>query len=368
MAGIKKDKTMNEETLKEFAASDGQGHVPDALDKDGHKGRDADKTAGGQTDMPQFATKVEAMNAAIGLMSGLPKEHIANIFKGLTDELSLGAEKARATRRIGGTAKDADGTGQTIAQTHISPTSAAAIAKEDMDVIFGGEELSEEVREKARTIFEAAVNARLYSEVARLEEEFEVKLTEALEEKVEQLSENIDKYLSYAVEQWVSENEIAIESGLKAEVMEDFIHGLKNLFAENYVEIPDDKVDLVAELSQHVAELEEKVNTVVKENFELKDYVDSLEVDKVFAEAVETLPLTQQEKLRSLVEGIEYSDVTEFTKKLNVIKETYFPVEGKKSATTLTEATDYDSDDEEVQEVAGPMSVYVKAISQTSKK
>jgi hypothetical protein len=359
-----KDGAMKEEALNEFDASDGISHTADPVAKNSK--RKADKTDVNQP-MPEFFTKVEAINQIMGHLSGLGRQELANVFKGLTDRGSLAGNprgKALATRHTG-TFKDGL-EAQSLAQTRYSPTSVHA---EDMDIIFGGEELSEEVREKALTIFEAAVNAKLYSEIARLEEEFEVALTEALEEKITQLSENIDRYLSYAVEQWVSENELAIESGLKAEVVEDFIHGLKNLFVENYVELPDDKIDLVSELSQHVAELEEKVNHVLKENFELKDYVDSLEVDKVFSEAVESLPLTQQEKLRSLVEGIEYSDVTEFTKKLNVIKETYFPAKGKPAPTTLTEELDYDTDDStESENVSGPMSQYVQAISKTTKK
>jgi len=359
--------SMKEENLNEFASSDGISHTADPIGKDGHKGRDADKTSGGQEAMPTFATKAEAINALMAHVSGMPTQKIGDIFKGLTDD-NFNHDHSKSKRP-----KDNDSVKQTLAQTYISPTSAkgssaTSIAAEDLDIMFGGEELSEEVREKARTIFEAAVNARLYAEVARLEEEFETNLVEALSDKIEQLSENVDKYLSYAVEQWVADNEIAIETGLKAEVVEGFIHGLKDLFEQNYVDIPEDKVDVIEELSQQVIDLEGRINSVVKENVELKDYVDSLEVDRVFAEAVDTLPLTQQEKLRSLVEGIEYSDVTEFTKKLGVIKETYFPTEGGKKAVTLTEATDYENEDDSHSEVTGPMSVYMRAISQSSKK
>ena len=360
--------SMKEENLQEFAASDGISHTADPIAADGHKGRNADNSAGGETAIPQFATKAEAINALMAHVTGMPKEKIGDIFKGLTND-NFNHDHSKSKRP-----KDNDSISQSLAQTFISPTSAkgsssATIAAEDIDLMFGGEELSEEIRDKARTIFEAAVNSKLYTEVARLEEEFEANLVEALEAKIEQLSENVDKYLSYAVEQWVAENEIAIESGLKSEVVEGFIHGLKGLFEENYVDIPDDKVDLVTELSQKVIDLESHINSVVKENVELKDYVDALEVDKVFAEAVDSLPLTQQEKLRSLVEGIEYSDVDEFTKKLDIIKETYFPsAKGSSKAATLTEAVDYDSDEEVAPVTSGPMSVYMQAISQTSKK
>jgi len=364
-----KDGTMSEETLNEFDASDGISHTADPVAKDSK--RKADKTGVNQP-MPEFFTKVEAINQIMGHLSTLGKPELANIFKGLTDKGPHSGSgdsvmgKALATRNIG-TSKD-NKLAQSLKDMMYSPTSVKAIVGEDVDALFGGETLSEELREKTRTLFEAAVNAKLHVEVARLEEEFEANLVEALEEKITQLTDNVDKYLSYAVEQWFADNEIAIENGLKSEVVEDFMHGLKNLFIENYVEIPDDKIDLVTELSNHVAELEQKVNSVVKENIELVDYIDTLEVDKVFSEAVESLPLTQQEKLRSLVEGIEYSDVNEFTKKLNVIKETYFGAPAANRTVTLTEAADFDYDYTETTPVNDQMSHYVKAISQTTKK
>jgi hypothetical protein len=349
-------KRINEEQeLLEFDASDGQSKTADPVATKS-SARSADKSAG-ETAIPDFPTKVEALNAVMQELSGLPKEKIGDIFKGLVDGLSQSKNKRPRDQMAGETG-----------QISTSPTSVSGVAKEDMDIIFGGEELSEEVREKAKTIFEAAVNSRLVSEVARIQEEFDNQLVEALEEKVEQLAESVDKYLSYAVEQWAEQNEIAIESGLKADVVENFIHGLKGLFEENYVDIPDDKVDLVSELAQQVADLQEKVNFVVTENIELRDYVDTLEVEQVFAEAVDSLPLTQAEKLRNLVEGIEYADVQEFTKKLSVIKETYFPSEGKK-AVSLTEEVDTDTDYEEVAvKASGPMAHYVTAISKTTKK
>jgi flagellar motor protein MotB len=356
------------EDLHEFDSSDGQSKTADPVAKETHKGRAADNTKG-QLEIPQFVTKVEAINAVMQQMQGLSKEKIADVFKGMTDATNFDDSKAKATRRKGGSAQDApQSAGQQISQTRISPTSASGTYKEDMDVLFGGEELSEEVREKAATIFEAAVNARLVSEIARIEEQFNERIVEELEEKIEQLEENVDKYLSYAVDQWAEDNEIAIESGLKSEVVEGFIQGLKGLFEENYVDIPDDKIDLVSELSQQVAELEEKVNAVVTENFELRDYVDTLEVEQVFAEAVEALPLTQADKLRNLVEGIEYTDVEEFTKKLNIIKETYFSSDIKKPLTSINEEVDYDSEEQETVVASGTMSHYVKAISNTSKK
>ena len=361
--------------LVEFKSVDGQGEVPDPIAK--NSSRTADK----HNDQPpvQFATKVEALNAVMQLFSGLPKEHIANIFKGMTDETNVGPAKARATRRIpGSTAKD-DGPpadGETITNSGISATSDKPFkykgeANEEIDHIFGANTLTEEARERALVIFESAVNLRLATEIARLEEEFEIHLEEALEEKIEALSENIDNYLTYAVEAWAADNELAIENGLKAEVTEDFIRGMKNLFIENYIEIPDDKVDLIAELSASIKELEKKFNGLVQEKLELENYVDTLEVEKVFNETVELLPLTQREKLRTLVEGVEYADVEEFTKKLNIIKGTYFTEEGKSKKVSLTEQSEIVNNEEEenaAPSVTGPMSHYVKAISATTRK
>jgi len=354
---------MVKKVINEFKATDGQSEVPDPEGKDAHANRGADKSEG-ETAAPQFPTKVEALNAAIQAMSGMPKEKIEDIFKGMT--AGHDKSKALATRRVGGTAKD-NAEGESLEDTKRSPTSTVSVSKEDMDVIFDGSELTEEVRERTKTIFEAAVNAKVGLEVARLEEQFNNQLIETVEERIVALTENVDKYLSYAVEQWASENEVAIENALKSEIVEDFIKGLKNLFEENYVEIPEDKVDLVSELSNRIADLEDKVNSALQENVELKDLVSELEVENVFAEAVESLPLTQQEKLRSLVEGIEYADTKDFTKKLNVIKETYFPSE-KKSVSLTEEVSDEGDDTDTEVKASGPMAHYVTAISKTTRK
>lgn len=354
---------MVKKVINEFKATDGQSEVPDPEGKNAHANRGADKSEG-ETSAPQFATKVEALNAAIETMSGMPKEKIEDIFKGMT--AGHDKSKALATRRIGGTAKD-NAEGESLEDTKRSPTSTVSVAKEDMDVIFDGSELTEEVRERTKTIFEAAVNAKVVAEVTRIEEEFNTKLIETVEERVVALTENVDKYLSYAVEQWAVDNEVAIENALRSEIVEDFIKGLKGLFEENYVEIPEDKVDLVSELSARVADLEDKINSALEENVQLQDIVSSLETEKVFAESVESLPLTQREKIRSLVEGIEYEDTEDFKKKLNVIKESFLPSD--KKVVSLNEAVDNDDEGtEENKPVSGPMSHYVNTISKTTKK
>lgn len=346
--------------LDEFTSADGQSVIPDPIAKD--SSRPADRN-NGETAIPEFATRVDAINAVVQMMSGLPKEHIANIFKGMTDSLDLSPAKAKATRRIG-TAKD-DDEEETLDQTRRSPTSAAS---EELITAIGSE-LTEDVKLKTKTLFEAAVNSRVAIETVRLEEEFDTLLEEQLAEKVEALSEQIDNYISYAAEQWVAENSVAIEKSLKADIAESFLNGLKNLFAEHYVEVPDDKFDLVAELSDEISRLTDTVNSAISENIELKDRVEQVEINKIFAESVSGMALTQKEKLGVLVEGLEYENATDFATKLSTIKEAYFGTKpSTASSKMLTEATEYEDEVETVSYSNPVMKKYADAIARTSKK
>lgn len=357
-------KPKNRDDLAEFVSSDGQSVVPDPIGKD--SSRPADKSVG-EKGIPDFATKVEALNAVVGVMAGMPKEKIGDIFKGLTDGLS--DDKARATRRIGGTAQD-NTDAETLQSTMRSPTSAP-ISAEEVKQIFG-DDITEEFTERAATIFEAAVNSRLSLEVARLEEAFEDHLVEALQEKVEQLSSHIDQYLTYAVNEWVSENKLAIDNGLRASISEDFMAGLHNLFMESHIDIPEDKADVVAEMAEAIADLENKLNETHRQRIAVEEELDQMRANQIFHEAVAKLPLTQQEKLRGLVEGITYSNSEEFSRKLGIIVETYFageaPKSSKSSIASLTEAVNHDEPAEGPEvTVTGPMSQYVAALARTSK-
>ena len=197
--------------------------------------------------------------------------------------------------------------------------------KEDIDAMLQGEDLSEEFVSKATTIFEAAVMSR----VEEIAEEVESQLHEQFEQAVEELKEDfaakIDDYLNYMVEEWMKENELAIESGLRAEIVEDFIGGLKNLFAEHYIDIPEEKVDVVQEMADKVEELEAKLNEEISRSIEFKKEINEHKRIQALQTVCEGLTQTQVEKLKSLAESVEFTSEEEFADKLSTLKEAYTP-------------------------------------------
>ena len=197
--------------------------------------------------------------------------------------------------------------------------------KEDVSALISGEDLSEEFKVKAATIFEAAVKSKIRSEVVRMEEEYSVQLTEATETIKEELSEKVDSYLGYVVEEWMKENEIAVERGLKGEIAEDFISGLKQLFEDHYIDVPDEKYDILEAQSEKISELEEKLNASIEENVERRKVVESLTRDAVMHEISEELTVTEMEKFKSLTEELEFVSEDSFRQKLDTLKESYFP-------------------------------------------
>lgn len=255
------------------------------------------------------------------------------------------------------------------------PSAASSSMKEDMDALFNGEELSEEFKDKATTIFEAAVSARVEALVAEQTAQLQEAQEKAIEDRVlsitEELATNLDDYLGYVVEQWMEDNKVAIEKSLRTEVTEGFIAGLKNLFAENYFDVPEDKIDVAEELVAKVQELEAKLNESIEQNIELKAVVLESQKDKLFADISEGLAATQVEKLRALAEGIEYSDAETYGKKLQIVKESYF-AESKKAAvpaaSVLTEEVVSVDEEGTVKAVDPSVAKYVSAISRTLKK
>jgi hypothetical protein len=199
--------------------------------------------------------------------------------------------------------------------------------KEDMDALLSGENLSEEFVAKAATIFEAAVVARAEEVIAEAEAHLQEQFESAVEEIKEDLASKVDDYLNYMVEEWMKENEIAIEKGLRAEIVEDFIGGLRNLFVEHYIDIPADKVDVVEELTSKVEELEASLNEEINRSVELtKSLNEQRKIEAIYT-ACEGLSQTQVEKLKSLAENVEFTTEEEFVGKVDVLKESYFKSE-----------------------------------------
>ena len=204
----------------------------------------------------------------------------------------------------------------------------AISVKEDVEALVEGEDLTEEFKEKAATVFEAAVKSRIRSEIERMEEGYVDSLAEATHVIKEELSEKVDDYLGYVVEQWMQENELAIERGLKGEIAEDFIAGLKQLFEDHYIDVPDEKYDVLEAQAEKITELEEKLNETIEENVEKKKVVESLSRERAIAEACYDLAETETEKFTSLVEDVEFTDEESFAEKLSTLKESYFPKTG----------------------------------------
>jgi hypothetical protein len=241
--------------------------------------------------------------------------------------------------------------------------------REDVDALFNGESLSEDFRVKATLIFETAVTSRVEKILEDISAENETILAEAYEEIKTELTEQVDEYLNYVVEQWVEKNEVAIESGLRAELTEDFINGLKNLFAEHYIEIPDEKIDVASELANKVVDLEtvsaEKDALVAS----LTEQLNSVKKEKAIVRACESLTAVQAEKMKSLAESVEFTTEGDFENKLAVIRENYFP--SKTNVTSEVKAlqeTIIDEEKPEVVQAYGMMKHYVQAISKTNPK
>jgi hypothetical protein len=216
--------------------------------------------------------------------------------------------------------------------------------KEDMEALFSGESLSEEFMTKASTIFEAAVLKRAVAVVEELETQILEAAEEAVEETRAELAEQIDNYLNLMVPEWVKNNEVAIESGLRSEVVQSFIHGLKDLFAEHYVDVPEEQGDLVAAQQDQIEELTAKVNEALNNNAALQKSVNEAEKSKIINKVCEGLTATQTEKVRTLAEGVEFVTVDDYTKKVSVLKEGYASTpkvkDSKASVVALTESVD----------------------------
>lgn len=244
---------------------------------------------------------------------------------------------------------EADKVGDNAAKNRASvaakPSAAKATVKEDLnEILEGEEEFTEEFKEKASTLFEAAVSSRVNVEVIRLEEEYaekeetlreelEIELQEKANEIFEDVTEKLDQYLNYNVDKYMEENVVALESTLRSELAENFIHGLQNLFSEHYITVPEEKVDLLGEMKAEIDTLKDRLNEATNAKIELEAQIEESRKSSLVAEAAADLTESQKEKLVELAESIDYEDAESYGKKLGIIKESYF---GKKAASSDT--------------------------------
>jgi len=235
------------------------------------------------------------------------------------------------------TAKAAAGDQAVIRQGDAVPATAAGAAinfKEDVEALINGEDLTEEFKAKAATIFEAAIITRVKQEVTRLEEEFEARLEEEAAKNQEGLVEKVDGYLNYIVEQWFTQNEIALESGMKSEILEGFVSGLKGLFEEHYIDVPEEKFDVLGALEEQNSELQAKLDEQVAANVELNKALNESTRDEIVDGALDGLTETDKEKFLDLAEELAFEDAESFAKKVQTIRENYFT----NKASTLVES------------------------------
>lgn len=231
---------------------------------------------------------------------------------------------------------------------------------EDVNALVEGENLSEEFTAKATTIFEAAVKSKLRSEVERLDVEKTHEVAEEVETFKNELTEKVDSYLDYVVKEWMQENELAIDRGLKGEIAEDFITGLKALFEEHYIDVPDEKYDILEGQAQKIDDLELKLNETIEKMTAMNKEKSSLVREQVIAKVSTDLAETEKEKFEGLVEDVEFTGEEDFTSKLNTLKENYFP----KAVATQTLEEEVATENQEV-DVSGAMAAYMSAIQKS---
>ena len=234
---------------------------------------------------------------------------------------------------------------------------------DDVKALIGDENLTEDFKAKAATIFEAAVKSRISEAKAKMEEAFDKKLEESTGSIKAELVEKVDSYLNYVVEQWMKENEIALERGIKGEIAEDFISGLKKLFEDHYIDVPDEKYNVLEDQANKIEELNNKLNEEIEKNVELSKQNGDLTRQDIVAEVSKDLTETQKEKFNKLAEEIEYSNADEFTKKVSTIKESYF---NDKKEVSSSDEIDTVAEGETVNtDLSKAMSNYAAAISKT---
>ena len=294
-------------------------------------------------------TKTDAIN----IMSAMMKKMPAADAKELVATYMAKDKKTDEEIELEGLSKAKEAIEKRLASINVA---------EDVDALVEGEELSEDFKKKAATIFEAAVKSKIRPEVERIEEEKSQEIADEMETFKTELAEKVDGYLDYVVGEWMKENELAIERGLKGEIAEDFITGLKSLFEEHYIDVPDEKYDILESQAQKIEELESKLNETMNKLTEKKQSEDSLVREATIKEVSSDLAETQVEKFASLVEDVEFTDKDSFTEKLNTLKENYFP-KSVPSETTLTEENE---DGTQEIDISDAMAAYTSAIKRSA--
>ena len=321
------------------------------------------------------ASKMENIKAIVNNMKEMTKEELQKTFGDISeDEVDETLTKAEVARKIVETLKSMDEAQvakfaekyedeeeeeheEEVKEESVDEETSAALesslveieVEDDLSAISEALDLSEENQEKAKTIFKAAVTSKVTEIKEQLESQYSEELKTSVEKVKGDLAEAVDKYLTYCADEWTKENELAIERGLRSEMTENFIEGLKTLFVEHYVDVPEDKYNVIDELANRLDEMEEKLDSEVSKNMEIVEENDQLKRSNVIREACKDLSESQKEKMESLSNGVDFKDIEDFQEKVQEIKEAYFPVEGESISedTIIEEGTGEISEDKE---------------------
>ena len=310
-------------------------------------------------------TKTAMISALFDKVNGMKKEEVSKRFAELMTVIEaedLGGETPDNAK------PDDDSTVIGKKKKKIKISMPEINVKEDIDALVEGEELSEEFKSKASTIFEAAVHQKVMeiasSKVEDMEKEYQTELQEEIVAFRDELTDKVDGYLNYVTEEWMKENELALENSLKSEITEEFMGGLKDLFTEHYIEVPEEKVDIVENLFDKVEDLEGQLNQSVQENIKVKNELNEYRKNKILEEVCDDLADTQSEKMKSLAEGVSYEDDSEnFEEKVKTIKENYFPNQQKQDDNVEQVDTSVEGEEISDPKMTSIMEAYSKAIA-----
>lgn len=309
------------------------------------KKRKSDSTK--QDPMPK--TKAGMISAMVHMTQKMPKDKLMASYMGMQKQMNSYNESSEVD-------------GEAIAESEDLANYEADFSADLNALVADEATLSEGFKAKAEVIFEAAIKTKLAEEIDRLEEKYNEELAEEVESTKSELVEKVDSYLNYVVENWMEENKLAVQTGLRTEIAEKFMNSLKDLFTESYIEVPESKVDLVDDLAAEVAELEEAHNTAVAKTLEMQEELETLKRDAIIREHAEGLAETQVEKLKALVEDIDFDTAEIFSQKVATVKESYFTKKVTESADIVE-----DESGEDVVVNSAVMSQYLSAIQKTNK-
>ena len=353
-----------EEDILDDVVGDQEIEVVESDETDGEQLDEKKASMGDPSEIPEPTpakapvpkTKVGMIKAMVDMANSKKKAEVSAMFKAMMDPDAKKDDEEKMEKAMVKSQKKHMG-------ARYNPESIDLSA--DVKALFGDEDLSEEFKAKATTIFEAAVVSRINEALESTEVDVVAEVEAEKELVKEEMTAKLDDYLDYVVNEWVKDNELAIEQGIRSEIVENFMVGLRNLFTENYIDIPEEKVDIVDEMAAKVEDTEKAVNEEIEKNIALQKELNDLKSEKVFKEVSEGLTETQKEKFKSLAESVEYND--EYAEKLDTLKNNYFPQEEVAESNDVSDEEPLDNLEEETK-VNGSMANYMNAISRSIKK